>query len=97
MARKLVSTDGLVGTAVAEALRTLELTAEDAAAAVLARRYAAAIDSADDQAEILKELGPRLLTVLESLGATPKARAMMKKGAGGGGQGKLAQFRAARA
>lgn len=94
---KLRSADTLIGPAVAETLRNLELSEEDAAAAVLAQRYADAIDNAEDQAEMLKELGPRLLACLESLGATPKARATMKKGTGGGGQGKLAQLRAARA
>lgn len=45
----------------------------------------------------LENLGPKLLAALESLGASPKARAATRKGGGSGGGGKLAQLRAARA
>lgn len=46
---------------------------------------------------VLAELGPKLLTTLESLGATPKARAAVRKGGASSGPGKLATLRAARA
>src|SRR5260370_38438836 len=70
----------LVGPAVAATVTGLTLTAADAAAVKLAQRYAAAIDGADNRAEALERLGPRLLAVLESLGATPAARAKLKEG-----------------
>lgn len=42
----------------------------------------------------LESLGPKLLAALESLGASPKARAAVRKGgAVGGSSGKLAKFR----
>lgn len=50
----------------------------DKAAAALAAMYAEALDTASlpaDRAEALKDLGPGLLRVLESLALTPKARA----------------------
>lgn len=70
--------DTLLAPAVADTIRQLDLADEDAAAVRLARRYAAAID--DGGPATLNELGPKLLTVLESLGATPKARAAITKG-----------------
>lgn len=45
----------------------------------------------------VESLGPKLLQVLESLGATPKARAASRKGGGSGGGGKLERLRANRA
>lgn len=45
---------------------------------------------------VLAELGPRLLAVLESLGATPKGRAQLGKAPAAAGSGKLAAMRAAR-
>src|SRR5260370_30383539 len=69
----------LVGPAVAATVTGLTLTAADAAAVKLAQRYAAAIDGADNRAEALERLGPRLLAVLESLGATPAATAKLKE------------------
>ena len=54
---------------------------KDAAAAKLAQQYARQIDSATpgkDYAYALRWLGPELHKVLESLGATPAARAAMK-------------------
>lgn len=52
----------------------------DKAAAALAAMYAETLDayrtsSADARVEVLKDLGPGLLRVLESLALTPKARA----------------------
>lgn len=81
---------------VAETILALGLNPEDAAAAQLARRYAAAIDSAVDPAGTLNELGPKLLAVLEALGATPRARAAVAKGAASTGSGKLSALRLAR-
>ncbi|OLT46483.1 hypothetical protein BJF85_16700 [Saccharomonospora sp. CUA-673] len=46
----------------------------------------------------LESLGPKLLSVLDALGGSPKARASAGKTAGKGGKGgKLAELRAARA
>src|SRR5258708_32494072 len=69
----------------------------DSAAVKLAQRYAAAIDDADNRAEALERLGPRLLAVLEALGATPAARAKLKEGraAGSGKPGGLQALREA--
>ena len=69
----------LLAPAVAETIAALGLKPEDAAAVKLAQRYAAAID-ADDEGGALDRLGPKLHAVLESLGATPAARAKLKGG-----------------
>src|SRR5258708_21178000 len=69
----------LLGPAVTATVAALILTAADAAAVKLAQRYAAAIDDADNRAEALERLGPKLLAPLESLGATPAARAQLKE------------------
>ena len=56
---------------------------EDAAAAKLAQQYARTIDEAPPGKEYytrLRWLGPELLKVLDSLGATPAARAAIKRG-----------------
>src|SRR5260221_12633265 len=74
----------LLGPAVTGILDVLPLAAADMAAAKLAQRYAAAIDDADNRDEALERLGPRLLAVLEALGATPAARAKLKEGRAGG-------------
>ncbi len=66
----------LLAPAVAETIAALDLKPEDTAAALLARRYAKAIDDGDG--DTLSWLGPKLLTVLEQLGATPAARAKAK-------------------
>lgn len=95
---RLQSADRLLAPAVAETLAALHLGDEDTAAANLARQYAQTIDDAEDTAEALEKLGPKLLAALESLGATPKGRAALKKEASGAqGESKLAQLRAARA
>src|SRR5258707_14816301 len=75
----------LLGPAVAGAVAALTLAPADGAAVKLAQRYAAAIDDADNRAEALERLGPRLLAALESLGATPAARAKLKEGKATGG------------
>lgn len=46
--------------------------------------------------QVLIDLGPKLLAVLESLGATPKGRAALGKGPVPAGPGRLAGLRAAR-
>jgi 3-hydroxyisobutyrate dehydrogenase-like beta-hydroxyacid dehydrogenase len=45
---------------------------------------------------VASDLGPKLLAVLESLGATPKARGAVMGGGGSAAQGALARIRAAR-
>lgn len=48
-----------------------------------------------DAHQVLVDLGPKLLTALEALGATPRARALTAKGAGGPATvGRLAKLRA---
>ncbi len=86
--------DELMATAVAATLDALDLTEADTAAVRLARRYAAAID--DDEAA-LDVYGPKLLAVLEALGATPAARARLKGGKPADAKpSRLAQLRDAR-
>lgn len=79
----LRDTDRLLYPAVCETVAVLDLDPDgkDAAAVKLAKSYARAIDEASDakQAAILRWLGPELQKILESLGATPAARAAMKK------------------
>jgi hypothetical protein len=70
----------LLAPAVNDTVAALTLAPEDAAAVKLAQRYAAAIDDGGD----LEKLGPKLLAALESLGATPAARARLKEGSAGG-------------
>lgn len=61
-----------------------------------AKRLYALIKAVDAQT-VLDTLGPKLLAVLDSLGATPKARAARKGGAPvAPRQGKLAAIRSAR-
>jgi hypothetical protein len=89
--------DQLLGPAVTDTVAGLTLTAADSAAVKLAQRYAAAIDGAESHADALEKLGPKLLAALESLGATPQARARLKEGSAPGGKpNRLAQLRAAR-
>ncbi len=77
----------LLAPAVAGSVAALTLTPADSAAVKLAQRYAAAIDSADETAETLEKLGPKLLAALESLGATPAARARLREGRASGKPG----------
>jgi hypothetical protein len=68
--------------AVCEAVTSLELDSKDAAAVKLAKQYARTIDEAPPGKEYfarLRWLGPELDKVLAALGATPAARAAMKK------------------
>jgi hypothetical protein len=62
--------------AVESSLAALDLGDRDAAAAALARLYAAAIDGLEDQFWALRRYGPLLLRALVSLHATPLSRAM---------------------
>src|SRR5260370_17015169 len=75
----------LLRPAVTATVTGLTLAAADSAAVKLAQRYAAAIDDADNRAEALERLGPKLLAALESLGAPPAARAKLKEGRPAGG------------
>lgn len=71
----------------------------DHAAAELARKYADEIDSMDEGSELGK-LGPALLSCLEALHLTPRARALARKGevsSDKSGGGKLDELRAKRA
>ncbi len=77
--------DRTLTAAVAVTLDALKLAPEDTAAKRLAARYAAAIDTAESTQDALDKLGPKLLAVLESLGATPAARARPKEGKASGG------------
>lgn len=76
----LQDADRTLTAAVALTLDALQLAPGDAAAKRLATRYAAAIDAAENHAEALDKLGPKLLATLEALGATPQARAKQAKG-----------------
>lgn len=91
--RVLRDADELLEPVVAKTVATLTLAPEDAAAAGLALRYAAEIDAAADKAEALDRLGPKLLSVLESLGATPRSRTAGKPSAA---PARLEALRAAR-
>jgi len=81
--------DDFLQYAVRDTIAALELTDADEAAKQLAIRYAKLIDAAiNDGAgrpdSVLWHLGPELLRTLETLGATPAARAAIKKQAAGG-------------
>lgn len=95
-ARRLQAADNLLAPAVAAAIGALTLDNADTGAVKLARAYAEAIDAAPGDPEVLEKLGPKLLAALESLGATPKARATITKGTAGAAAGRLAALRAAR-
>lgn len=69
--------------AVCETIAALGLGSEDAAAVKLARQYARTIDEQPPgklYAGAIRWLGPELHRILESLGATPAARAAIKRG-----------------
>jgi len=99
MTARIRPADDLIAPAVAETVNALQLEPEDAAAVQLARRYAAILDDAyatDDEAKVWNDLGPKLLAVLESLGATPRARALAAKGGATRAESRLAAIRSAR-
>jgi len=88
--------DDLVEFAVRETLDCLTLLPEHAAAKKLAIEFARAIDRADSSTYSMRHLAPLLLDCLESLGATPRARAAFKEGKAVHGTGGLTALRAAR-
>lgn len=83
---------------VAATVAALELTDADRGAVRLAIEYAQTIDLSCSDPAMLEVLGPKLLAVLESLGATPAARARMTKGTtrGDAKPNRLAKLRDAR-
>lgn len=95
---RIRSVDTLMSAAVAETVANLDLSAEDVAAVRLAQRYAAAIDAAgaDDLVVVLDRLGPKLVAVLDALGATPRARATLAKVPAPPVDSKLSALRSAR-
>jgi len=70
----------LLGPAVAQTIAALDLGEEDTAAVQLAHQYARCIDEHHDTAWAMRWIAPLLHDVLESLGATPAARARLKGG-----------------
>lgn len=97
MGTRLVPAGDLLADAVRVTLAELKLADEDQAATRLARTYAKTIDDADDQQDALERLGPKLLAVLESLGATPAARARIRVGGvPSRAESRIAAIRAAR-
>lgn len=78
MSRHLQPVDAMFAPVVTEALKNVALTDADKAAVLLARRYADAIDLAEDRDQALALFGPKLLAVLGELRATPKARGAAK-------------------
>jgi hypothetical protein len=93
----------LLAPAVSDTIRALDLTDKDAAAIKLAQRYADLIDAsldkdAADRAWALRWIGPLLMDALAELGATPAARARVKKPgpAADAPKTNLARLRAAR-
>lgn len=79
---------------VTNSLQALETDDRDGAARDLATLYAAEIDADPDQ---LEALGPKLLTALEALGMTPRARSAATKGAAGAAVNPLDQLQQRRA
>ena len=87
--------------AVRVTIDALQLGDEDAAAAKAALMLAENIDAMTDKVYAMRWLVPELLKYLDALGATPAARAAIKKQAAGGENGPAAvswleQQRAAR-
>lgn len=82
----LVNATELLRSHVDQAIEALELTDKDAAAVKLARQYADLIDHAHQEGDradrgwALRWIGPLLTDLLCELGATPAARARVKKG-----------------
>jgi len=69
-----------------------EIPADD----VMARAYVQALAAKVEAKELVEKLGPKLLAVLESLGATPAARGRMKGGASNAAPSQLERLRQAR-
>jgi len=89
---KLRAADNLLAHAVAETISGLTLADEDKGVAKLAALYASQIDQ---DPMMLEALGPKLLAALEALGASPRARAAIRKGPASTGS-RLEALRAAR-
>lgn len=88
--------DGLVTPAVAGSVENAGLEPQDEGLKRLALTYAKAIDDADDPA-VLRDLGPKLQSALESLGCSPAGRAKaVKPGGEQVGAGPLARMQARR-
>ena len=82
--------------ALAASLRASPPAAGDQAIAALAKRYAQTIEDAygeDGELDVLTDLGPKLLAVLDALGLTPKARAVKRAPGEGGGDDRPAAVR----
>lgn len=94
------SADELMLVAVKRTVAALDLTDKDVAAVKLAEKYATTLDECwgeKDQNWSMRWIGPLLLDVLESLGATPAARGKTKIGTpANAGNNKLHAMRAAR-
>jgi hypothetical protein len=89
--------DRLLVPAVSDVLGHLELAPEDAGIVRLVGEYARILDDAPGDVEVWAKIGPKLLTALEALGASPRARAALKKGgAPNAVQNRLAVLREAR-
>jgi hypothetical protein len=95
MSHHLQSVDQMFAKVVTESMDAAVLTDADAAAVLLAKRYARAIDQAEDRDAALKDYGPKLLAVLAQLRCTPAARGAAKPAPTKGGR--LAALRDARA
>lgn len=92
-----MASQGPMVRAVSAALRDAPLLPRDAAGKALARRYAALIDAAPEDPDVVGDVGPKLLAVLSALGMTPAGRGV--KGGAAGGQpvaSKLDELRARR-
>lgn len=95
MGRRLQAVDNLLTPAVQDALKALQPVApEDHAVRRLALRYARAIDNGGT--DELETFGPKLLSALSALGATPAARAKLKGGAATRAKSRLQALREAR-
>jgi len=88
--------ENLIAPAVKVTIAVLGPEKADAGLVALAQRYAAAIDEAPDRAKALCDLGPKLQSALESLGASPRARAALRGAPPSRDQSRLAVLRAAR-
>jgi len=80
----LKDADDLLWPAVRRSLQALDLDQEDEGAATAALMIAVNIDAHPDKIYAMRWLMPELLKYLAELGATPAARAAIKKQAAGG-------------
>lgn len=97
--RHLQPAEGTVAASVSDAVGALELKPEDVATTRLAMKYAQQIDAASGMAkesDVLEKLGPKLLTCLIELGATPRARSAALKPSAPQAGSQLSKLRSAR-